>query len=80
MDRFELLRTERWQGEVHIYRDRVTGQHYAASRADTFDHGDETLVFVYDEAQRKVADWREVAGGTRMSHAEAMQRLADRLT
>jgi hypothetical protein len=66
--------TIRWVGDVwHI---EVDGKYYAVSRADTFDRGDETMIFPADE-NCKVTDWGEVYAGYGEDHKTAIENWLD---
>lgn len=64
----------RWNGDVwHI---EVDGKFYLVSRANTFDRGDETMIFPGDE-NAEVTSWGEVYAGYGEDHATAIRNWLD---
>lgn len=73
--KYAWVRDERWNGEVRIYRNTLTGEGIAISRAQTFDRGDETMIFPYDFQANKVSDWGELYAGYGVTHEEALREF-----
>lgn len=77
--KYAWVRDERWNGEVRIYRNVLTGEGIAISRAMTFDRGDETMIFPYDLQSGKVSDWNELYAGLGVTHEEALREFESHL-
>lgn len=69
---YEYVRTlEGWKGVAKVYKNGH-GHHIVISRADTFDRGDETGIFRWDETIQNVSDWEELYFGYGETHQEAL--------
>lgn len=72
MSNYIHVRDELWNGKVKIYRHIGGGEGIAISRANTFDRGDETMIFRYSFADNKVIDWGELYAGYGVDHETAL--------
>ncbi|HEY6018513.1 MAG TPA: hypothetical protein VIY48_01000 [Candidatus Paceibacterota bacterium] len=60
-----------WQGVAKVYKNGY-GHYVVVSRANTFDRGDETGIFKWDEVNETVSDWVELYFGYGETHQEAL--------
>ena len=66
----------KWVGDVwHI---EVDGVYFLVSRANTFDRGDETMIFAGDE-HGKVTNWADLYAGYGEDHETAIRNWLDEL-
>lgn len=72
MSNYIFVREDKWVGPVKIYLHKNTGKAIVISRADTFDRGDETMIFAYDLQANKVADWTDLYAGYGRTHEQAL--------
>lgn len=63
-----------YKGEAWLVKDNETGNYYVVSRADTFDRGDETMIFPADE-EGEVINWHDLYAGYGEDHETAMQNF-----
>lgn len=60
-----------FQGDARVYRDG-SGNHIVISRCNTFDHGDETMIFPWSTVTNDVSNWNELYAGYGETHEEAL--------
>lgn len=65
-----------FQGDARVYRNEA-GKHIVISRCNTFDRGDETMIFPWSAATNKVSDWGDLYAGYGETHEEALANFAD---
>lgn len=61
-----------YAGTAHVYRGSE-GDYILVSRADTFDRGDETMIFSWDNDTDHVPDWNDLYSGYGEDHATAVK-------
>ena len=61
-----------WRGVVKAYRHNNGGQDIVISRANTFDRGDETMIFEFDLQSEQVLNWTDLYAGYGETHEEAL--------
>lgn len=59
-----------FNGDARVYL--ANGQYVMVSRADTFDRGDETMIFPWDEVNGLVSDWGDLYAGYGETHLTAL--------
>lgn len=62
-----------YAGVAKVYVSKVDGLAVVVSRANTFDRGDETMIFRYGTAEGKVLDWAELYAGYGEDHETALR-------
>jgi hypothetical protein len=74
MSHFKYVETLRGYAGIAKVYSAVDGSAIMISRANTFDRGDETMIFPYDLFEHKVLDWDELYSGYGEDHATALAR------
>lgn len=62
---------EGYAGDARVYK--ANNRFVMVSRADTFDRGDETMIFKFSLASNEVTDWCELWGGRGYDHESALR-------
>jgi hypothetical protein len=71
MSNFKLVQhLTGYVGDARVYSDGE--RHVMVSRADTFDRGDETMIFSWDAVKGKVDSWLDLYAGYGVTHEEAL--------
>lgn len=80
MSRFEKVRdvSEGYQGEAWLIRDTHYGAYFVVSRANTWDRGDETMIFA-STSDGAVTDWMDLYAGYGEDHQTAIDNWESQL-
>jgi hypothetical protein len=75
---YEVSKLKGWRGDARLYKDGETDKYIVISRADTFDRGDETMIFS-STSDAHISDWTELYAGYGETHEVALDNYENDL-